>query len=116
MGIEAALIGLGSSLWALGGGTVAAAGASAAGASVIGAGTAAAIGAGTLGLAATGLATGVNAIANSGKSSGGGGADASAVKALTMSQLQAGNSNISNTMSGYTSNTLNTTRGRLLNL
>ena len=40
----------------------------------------------------------------------------STTKALTVSQLQAGNSNVSNTMGGYTSNTLNTARGRLLNI
>ena len=40
----------------------------------------------------------------------------STTKALAVSQLQAGNSNVSNTMGGYTSNTLNTARGRLLNL
>jgi len=40
----------------------------------------------------------------------------STTKALTVQQLQAGNSNVSNTMGGYTSNTLNTARGRLLNI
>ena len=39
-----------------------------------------------------------------------------AAKAMTVQQLQAGNSSITNTMSGYTSNTLNTSRGRLLNI
>lgn len=39
-----------------------------------------------------------------------------AAKAMTVQQLQAGNSSIANTMSGYTSNTLNTSRGRLLNI
>jgi hypothetical protein len=37
-------------------------------------------------------------------------------RALTLAQLQAGNANISNTLPGYSSNTLNTARGRLLNI
>ena len=122
MGIEAALIGIGSAIWGGLGGTVAAAGASAVGASVIGAGTAAAIGGVTLGLAGAGIGMGIGAIANSGKgpssysSTPSADTTSSTTKALTVSQLQAGNSNVSNTMGGYTSNTLNTARGRLLNI
>lgn len=93
----------------------------------VGASSAAAVGVGTavtLGAAAglTGIGGIVGgSIAKANTPSGGGGYPSASTastssKKMTIAQLQAGNANISNTLGDYTSNTLNTARGRLLNI